>query len=136
LVRALAVAVPASRCDACCLWLVGPCISWRVGGTRDIPVEAVFPEGGERFELGSSGWSWVLGFDAVGRPPHCNVADEGRARTAFRWRPDWLGVTVAGVIVDLVGEISDELRSLRKTGSPNGMGLKRFWYAREPGQRT
>ena len=34
-----------------CLSLVGPRICWRVGGTRDVPVEALFPEGRERFEL-------------------------------------------------------------------------------------
>ena len=75
LVRALPVVVPASKCGVCCLSLVGPRICWRVGGTRDIPVEALFPEGRERFELGSSGWSRVLGIDAVGGPPHCDFAE-------------------------------------------------------------
>ena len=69
---------------SCCLSLVGPRVCWRVGGTRDIPVEALFPEGRERFELGSSGWSRVLGIDAVGGPPHCDFADEGGARVASR----------------------------------------------------
>ena len=52
LVRALPVVVAATKCGACCLSLVGPRICWRVGGTRDIPVEALFPQGRERFELG------------------------------------------------------------------------------------
>ena len=84
LVQALPVVVPASNCSVCCLSLVGPRICWRVGGTRDISVEALFPEGGERFELGSSGWSWVLGIDAVGGAPYCDFADQGSARVASR----------------------------------------------------
>ena len=43
----------------------------------DMPVEALFPEGWKCFELGSAGWSRVLGIDAVGGPPHCNFADVG-----------------------------------------------------------
>ena len=50
--------------------------------------------------------------------------------------PDWLGVTLAGVILDLVGEVGDELGSLCQVGPPDGMGMERFWNAREPGQRT
>jgi hypothetical protein len=60
----------------CCLSLVGPRICWLVNGTRDIPVEALPPEGRERFKLGSSRSSRVLGIDAVGSPPHCNFANE------------------------------------------------------------
>jgi hypothetical protein len=75
LVHALPVVVPASRCGVCCLPLIGPRICWLVGGMRDIPVEALFPQDRERFELRSSGWSRVLGIDAVGRPPHCDFAD-------------------------------------------------------------
>jgi hypothetical protein len=74
---------------------------------RDIPVEALFPQGRERFELGSSGWSWVLGIDAVGGSPHRDFADQGRARAASRRCPDWLGFTSAGVILDQVGEVCD-----------------------------
>ena len=73
----------------------------------DMLVEVLFPKGRERFELGSSGWSRVLGIDAVGGPPHGYVADEGAARVASRRCPDWLGVTLAGVLLNLVGEVSD-----------------------------
>ena len=83
LVWALPVVVPAARCGACCLSLVGPRICWRVGGTGDMPVEALFPQGGERFELASSGWSRVLGIDAVGGPPHCDFAERGRCSGGF-----------------------------------------------------
>jgi hypothetical protein len=106
LVRALLVVV-AAKCGACGMSLVGPGICCRLGGTRDIPVEVLFPRGWERFELGSSGWSRVLGIDAVGGPPHCDFADEGGARVAARWCPYWLGVTLAGVGVNLVGEVGD-----------------------------
>ena len=44
---------------------------------RDISVEALFPQGRERFELGSSGWSRVFGLDAVGGSPYCDFVDEG-----------------------------------------------------------
>jgi hypothetical protein len=43
---------------------------------------------------------------------------------------------LAGVILDLVGEIGDELGSLGQVGPPDGMGMNRWRYAREPGQRT
>ena len=52
LVRALPVVVPATKCGVCCLSLVGPRICWRVGGTGDIPVEALFPQGRELFRVG------------------------------------------------------------------------------------
>src|SRR4029453_17700399 len=95
LVWALPVVVPASKCGVCCLSLVGPRACWRVGGTGDVPVEALFPEGRKRFELGSSGWSWVWGIDAVGGAPHGDFADEGGAGVTARWCPDWLGVPSA-----------------------------------------
>ena len=118
LVRALAMVVPASKCTVRCLPLVAPRICWRVGGTGDMPVEALFPQGRKRFELSSSGWSWILGIDAVGGPPYCNVADEGGARVASRRCPDWLGFTLAGVILDQVGEVGDQLGSLCQVGGP------------------
>jgi hypothetical protein len=136
LVRASPVVVAASRCGVCRLSLVGPCIRWRAGGTRNIPVEALFPEGREGFELGSSGWAQVLGIDAVGGAPHCDFTDEGGALVSSRWCPDWLGVTLAGAILDLVGEVGDELGSLCQVVAPSGMDMQRWWNAGEPGQRT
>jgi hypothetical protein len=84
LVWALPVVVPASKCGVCRLSLIGPRICWRVGGRRDISVEALFPQDRERFELGSSGWSRVFGIDAIGSPPHCDFADQGDARVTSR----------------------------------------------------
>ena len=102
----------------------------------DVPVEALFPEGRKCFELASSGWSWVLGIDAVGGPPHRDFANEGGARVASRRCPDWLGVTLTDLILNLVGEVGDQLGSLCQVGPPARMGMQRFWNAREPGQRT
>ena len=73
-----------------------------------MPVEALFPQGGGCLELASSsGWSRVLGIDAVGGAPHCDFADEGAARVSSRWCPDWRGVALAGVVLDLLGEVGD-----------------------------
>ena len=108
------------------MWLVGPRICGRVGGTRDIPVEALFPQGRKRFELSSSGWSWILGIDAVGGPPYCNFADEGGARVASRCSPYWLGVVLAGVVLDLVGEVGDQLGSLCQVVAPRRDGHGAF----------
>jgi len=135
LVRALPV-VEAARQSPSCLSLVGLCICWRVGGTRDIPVEALLPEGRKRFELGSSGWSRIFGIDAVGGAPHCDFADQGAARVTSGCSPDWRAVTLAGVIVDLVGEVGDQLGSLCQVGAPDGMVMERWWNAGKPGQRS
>src|SRR5215218_6471540 len=102
----------------------------------DLPVETLFPQGRKCFEWGASGWSWVLGIDSVGGPPHCDFADEGGARVASGWCPDWFGVAVAGVVMDLIGEVSDDLGSPRQVSPPDGMGMERWWNAWEPGQRT
>jgi hypothetical protein len=136
LVWALSVVVPPSRCGVCCVPLIGPRICWRVGGTRDISVEALFPQDRERFELRSSGWSRVLGIDAVARPPHCDFADEGDARVTSCCSPGWPAVTVAGLVLDLVPEVGDQFGSLCQIGPPDGIGMKRWWNAPEPGQRT
>ena len=101
-----------------------------------MPVEALFPQGRECFELSSSGWARVLGIDAVGGAPHCDVADEGCARVTSRRCPDWLGGILAGVVLDLVGEVGDQLGSLGQVCPPDGMGMEHLWNAREPGQRT
>ena len=70
-----------------------------VDGKRDIQVEALFPQGRERFELRFSGWSRVLGIDAVGGSPHCDFADES-AGVSSRCSPCWRAVTLAGVVLE------------------------------------
>jgi hypothetical protein len=124
LVQALPI-VASTKCGASCLSLVGPRICWPAGGTREIPVEALLPQGGGCLEVASSsGWSRVLGIDAVGGPPHRDFANEGGARVASRRCPDWLGVTL-GVILDLVAEVGDQLGSLCQVDPPDGMVLQR-----------
>ena len=92
----------------------------------DQPVETLLPHGRKCFEWSSSGWPRVLGIDAVGSPPHCDLADEGGAQVGFRCSPGWLRVTVASVVLNLVGEVCDQLGSLRQVGPPDGMGLEPF----------
>ena len=137
---ALVTALPVAgwtMCGASCLTLVGPRACWLVNGTRNLPVEALFPQGRERLELGSPGWSRVLGIDALGGAPHCDFADEGGARVAPLWCACWLGVTLPGVVLDLVGEVGDQVGSLCQVLAPDGMGTQhRWWNAGEPGQRT
>jgi hypothetical protein len=55
---------------------------------------------------------------------------------ASGYSPDRRAVTSAGVILNLVGEVGGQLGSLCQIGPPDGMGMKRFWYAGKPGQRT
>jgi hypothetical protein len=78
----------------------------------DMSVESLFPESRKRFELGSSGWSRVLGLDAVGGSPYCDFAHEGGVRVVSRCRPNWRAISLAGVVLDLVGEVGDQLGSL------------------------
>ena len=125
LVWVLPVVVPASKCGVCCLSLVGPRICWRVGGTGDIPVEALFPQGGGCIELASSsGWSRVLRIDPAGGPPYRNFPKESDARVASRRCPDRLASTSAGVILDLLGEVGDKLGSLCQVGPPDWIGME------------
>jgi hypothetical protein len=43
---------------------------------------------------------------------------------------------LVGMILDLVGEVGDQLGSLCQVGLPDRMGPERWWNAREPRQRT
>ena len=79
--------------------------------------------------MGSSGWPWVLGVDAVGGPPHGYVADECGARVAARWNPDWLIVGSGCEVSNLAGEVGDVLCSLGQVVTPGGMVLNRVWNA-------
>jgi hypothetical protein len=101
-----------------------------------MPVESLFPQGGSCIELASSsGWSRVLGIDAVGGSPNCDFANEGGGMTSC-CSPGWRTISLAGVVLDLVGEVGDKLGSLCQVAAPNGIGMEREWNAREPGQRT
>jgi hypothetical protein len=133
--RVLPVVAPASKCGVCCLPLVGPRVCGLVNGTRDIPVEALFPQCGERFELGSSRSSRVLGIDAVGGPPHCNFANEGGARvtsrvTAERGRP----VTGSGAMFDIGGRRSRPGSRRAPTTGSSGSDMSGFVEKRTTGR--
>jgi hypothetical protein len=39
------------------------------------------------------------------------------------------------VVLDLIGEVGDQLGSLCKVGLPDRMGVERFWNAGKPGHR-
>jgi hypothetical protein len=43
---------------------------------------------------------------------------------------------LAGVILDLVGEVDDQVGPLYQIGPPNRIGMERCWNAGEPRQRT
>src|SRR5688572_18870830 len=102
-----------------------------------MPVEALFPQGGGCIQLASSpGWARIQGIDAVCGPPHCDFANEVGARVSSRCSPDWLVVTLAGVILNLGSEVGDQLGSLGQIGPPDRMAMERRWSAQEPGQRT
>ena len=72
----------------------------------DLPVVSLFPEGGGCVELASSGWSRVLGIDAVGGPPYCDFANKA-GRTTSGCSPGWRAGALAGAVLDLVGEVGD-----------------------------
>jgi hypothetical protein len=73
-----------------------------------MPIESLFPQGGSCIELASSssGWSRVVGIDAAGGPPHCDFANEADGMTSG-CSPGWRAVTLAEVILNLVGEVGD-----------------------------
>jgi hypothetical protein len=77
-----------------------------------VPVESLFPEGGGCIELAAfSGWSRFVGVDAGGGSPYCDLADEGGGMTSSS-SPGCRAVTLAGVVLDLVGEVGDQLGSV------------------------
>ena len=53
-----------------------------------------------------------------------------------RWCPDWLGIPSAGVVLNLGGEVGDQLGSLCQVVAPDGIVMQRWWNAEEPRQRT
>jgi hypothetical protein len=71
----------------------------------ETPVEMVLPEGRGCFQVCCSGWSWVVGVDAVGGPPHRDFGDDGEVRTAARRRPHRL--LLAGVTPDSIREVGN-----------------------------
>jgi hypothetical protein len=87
----------------------------------DLPVELLLPEGLSCPWLWWSGWSPVVGVDAVGGPPHGDITDEVDVQLRARWRPHGLSAVVAGVTSNLVSEVVDQLRSLGEIVLPFGV---------------
>ena len=78
-----------------------------VAAAGETSVEVVLPEGRSCLQLSCSGWSWVAGVDAVGGAPHGDFTDDGEVRVAARRRPHRMGIVLAGVISNLVGEVGN-----------------------------
>ena len=88
-----------------------------------------------------SSWPPPVGRGSWGLMPlaarHTNFADEGGARVTSRCSPDWRAVTLAGLVLNLAGEVGDQVGSLCQVVAPDGMVMQqRWWNAGEPGQRT
>jgi hypothetical protein len=108
LVRALAVVVVVITCSASCPSPSELRIPRQLTKTGDSSVEVLLPQGRGCLELDASGWSWVPLIDAVGGPPYRNFANEGGAWVTSRRSPGRLGVVLAGVILNLLGEVGHE----------------------------
>jgi len=78
-----------------------------VTAVGEASVEVVLPEGRSCLQLSCSGGSWVVGVDAVGGPPHSDFTNDGCVPAAARRRPHWLGVVLAGGVLDLIGEVGN-----------------------------
>jgi hypothetical protein len=76
-----------------------------VAAAGETAVEVVLPEGRGYGQLCCSGWSWVVGVDAVGGPPYGDFTDDGAVQLAARRRPHRLRFVLAGVPSDMVGEV-------------------------------
>ena len=93
------------------------------------------------FHRAGSVSSWVppVGRGSWGLMPlaarHTAISpNEGGAQVASRCSPDWLAVTLAGVILDLVGEVGDQLGSLCQVVPPRPDGHGAFLEC--PGARA
>jgi hypothetical protein len=101
----LSVVVVAIMCGASCPSALELRIPRQVVKPGDSSVEALLPQGRGCLELDASGWSWVPVIDAVGGPPYHDFANEGGAWVGSRRGPGRLGVVLAGVISNLLGEV-------------------------------
>ena len=53
------------------------------------------------------GWSWVVGVDAVGGPPHRDFTNDGEVRATCPAAPHRLRIVLAGVISNPIGEVGN-----------------------------
>jgi hypothetical protein len=88
-----------------------------------VPIESLFPQGGGCIKLAAySGWSRVMGIDAVRGPPHCNLTDKCCPRVSFPRCPGRPAVSLTELILDLVGEVSGQFGSLCEIVAPDRIG--------------
>ena len=92
-------------CGASCPTSLALRVPRQVINTGDRSVEVLLPQGRGCLELDASGWSGVPLIDADGGPPYRDFADEGGVWVASRRGPDRLGVLLAGVISNFLGEV-------------------------------
>jgi hypothetical protein len=100
----LSIFVPAITCGCSRRALWNVTTDAVVAALGETSVEVVLPEGRGCLQLCCPGWSWVVGVDAVGGPPHRDFAHDGKVRAAARRRPHRLGIILAGVTSDPIGE--------------------------------
>ena len=79
-----------------------------VAAAGETSVEVVLPEGRSCLQLCCSGWSWVVGVDAVGGPPHGDFTNDGEVLAAARRRPIRLGAVLTGLTSDVIGKVDHQ----------------------------
>jgi hypothetical protein len=75
-----------------------------VAAAGETSVEVALPEGRSCLRLCCSGGVVDRWRDAVGGPPHRNFTDDGEVRAATRRHPHGLGIVLAGLTSDPIGE--------------------------------
>ena len=76
-----------------------------VAGVGDTSVEVLLPEGGGDLLLSWTGWSVVAGVDADRSPPNGDLTDESGGSVTGGRCPHRLGIVLAGVTSNLVGDV-------------------------------
>jgi hypothetical protein len=84
-----------------------------VAAAGETSVEVMLPERRSCLQLCCSGWSWVVGMDAVGGPPYGDISDDGEVRLARR-RPSRLSEDEL-IVVNRAGS-----KAPARNGPPNG----------------
>lgn len=81
-----------------------------IAGVGEGAVEALLAFRESGLKLFWSGWSAVLGVDAVGGPPHGDISDEADVQVRARRHPHELGAVVAGSLTpNLIGQTAINL---------------------------
>ena len=78
-----------------------------VAAEGETSVAVALPESRSCLQLCCSGWSRIAGADAVGGPPHRNFTDQGEVRAATRRHLHKLGIVLAGLTSDPIGNVGN-----------------------------